>query len=644
MERDSTPRLDRTAFQALQAQWDLISQFDSVFHSILEPDVEFVRDTIDRCLEKIAAFEPNVSIIGQVKAGKSTLLNAMVGKPDFLPVDVNPWTSVITGLHFNCRRRPPQTRALFRFFDQYEWDRLIETGGKLGEMANRAGYAQEAEDVRLQVLEMRAATEARLGGAFQRLLGQSHAFAEFDQDMINRYICYGDPDDLGDGGQDGFYADITKSADLYIEDPNFPTNLCFRDTPGVNDTFMMREQTTLNAIGESRACIVVLSAHQALSTMDMALLRIICAIDAREVVIFVNRMDELADPLGEETKIRASITKTLERFGLGTGIEILFGSGYWAQAARSAQPQNMLPAAQKSLRAWADAAGRSITNEADLRRVAYEASGLHQLLSAVAGRIADGPGARMVEELRAEARNIVSMMETVQTIGAKSGADHDVAAIKQRLERIKDTALSRHQQNLEQTREDLEARLRRAQEAFVESALSALSSHVAIYGEAETWTHEPMSLRMSMRSAYLSACKSLDRKAQALLVEGAAAVQDILDVDLAVVGVDLPDDQVFFPIIRPPSSLSATLSLDLSQAWWQRFWKFGAAARLRKKYADVILAETDPLIEQVLTQHFDQRAAEVLEVIQDYLNDRARYITAILDQKTPATKQTRDVA
>lgn len=58
----------------------------------------------------------------------------------------------------------------------------------------------------------------------------------------------------------------------------------------------------------------------------------------------------------------------------------------------------------------------------------------------------------------------------------------------------------------------------------------------------------------------------------------------------------------------------------------------------------MILAETDPLIEQVLTQHFDQRAAEVLEVIQDYLNDRARYITAILDQKTPATKQTRDVA
>lgn len=644
MERAEHSPTDKTAFQALQAQWDLISQFEAVFKSILEPDVDFVRDSIDRCLEKIAAFEPNVSVIGQVKAGKSTLLNAMLGKPDFLPVDVNPWTSVITGLHFNSRRRPPRTRALFRFFDQYEWDRLIETGGKLGEMANRAGFSQEADEVRRQVLEMREMTQARLGADFQRLLGQSHAFAEFDQNLINSYICYGDPDDLRQGGQDGFYADLTKSADLYIDNPDFPNNLCFRDTPGVNDTFMMREQTTLNAISESRACIVVLSAHQALSTMDMALLRIICAIDAREVVIFVNRMDELGNPTAEEAKLRASITKTLERFGLGAGIEILFGSGYWAQMAQSAAPQNMAPASLRALQHWAEMHQMPMTSPEDIRRAATEASGLHHLLRAVASRIADGPGARMVEELRAEARNIVSMMETVQTIAGESAQDHDVAGIKQRLFRIKETALSRHQQNLQQTREDLENRLRRAQEAFVESALSALSAHVAAYGEAETWEHEPMSLRMSMRSAYLSACKSLDRKAQALLDEAAAAVQDVMDVDLAVVGVDLPDEQIFFPVIRPPSSLSATLSLDLNRAWWQRFWKFGAEARLRKKYADVILAETDPLIAQLLEQHFDPRSREVLEVIEDYLDDRTRYVHAILDQKQGPTKRARDVA
>ena len=45
--------------------------------------------------------------------------------------------------------------------------------------------------------------------------------------------------------------------------------LCIRDTPGVNDTFMIREQITIRAIRESRICVVVLAAHQALSSVDL---------------------------------------------------------------------------------------------------------------------------------------------------------------------------------------------------------------------------------------------------------------------------------------------------------------------------------------------------------------------------------------
>ena len=59
---------------------------------------------------------------------------------------------------------------------------------------------------------------------------------------------------------------------------------------------MMREQITIRAIRDSRICVVVLSAHQALSSVDMALIRLISNIKSREVVIFVNRIDELSDP------------------------------------------------------------------------------------------------------------------------------------------------------------------------------------------------------------------------------------------------------------------------------------------------------------------------------------------------------------
>ena len=59
---------------------------------------------------------------------------------------------------------------------------------------------------------------------------------------------------------------------FYLDLPGYPKGLCLRDTPGLNDTFMMREQITLNAISESRVCLFVLSAHQVLATMALALL------------------------------------------------------------------------------------------------------------------------------------------------------------------------------------------------------------------------------------------------------------------------------------------------------------------------------------------------------------------------------------
>ena len=45
---------------------------------------------------QISEIEPSITMIGQVKAGKTSLVNAMVGWPELLPADVNPWTSVVT--------------------------------------------------------------------------------------------------------------------------------------------------------------------------------------------------------------------------------------------------------------------------------------------------------------------------------------------------------------------------------------------------------------------------------------------------------------------------------------------------------------------------------------------------------------------
>ncbi len=189
---------------------------------------------------------------------------------------------------------------------------MSRTVAELVNCPARAGADEELEKVRQQIAEMREKTKAAPGTQVRTAAGQKHSYAELSDELVQRYVCMGDDfEDLDEDDQQGRFADITKSADLYLTAPSIPMPLCLRDTPGVNDTFMMREQITINALRDSRICVVVLSAHQALSSMDMGLIRLISNVKSREVVIFVNRIDELSDPGAQVPEIRDSILQTL---------------------------------------------------------------------------------------------------------------------------------------------------------------------------------------------------------------------------------------------------------------------------------------------------------------------------------------------
>ena len=298
--------------------------------------------------------EPSITMIGQVKAGKTSLVNAMVGIPDLLPADVNPWTSVVTSLHLNPHTAPEDNRASFRFFDMEEWSRLLDRGGRIGELASRAGAEEELEKVREQVVEMREKSRKRLGDKFEMLLGQQHDYNYFDGDLIERYVCLGDDfeEDFETSQAQGRFADITKSAELFIHRPDLPMPLCVRDTPGVNDTFMIREQITIRAIRESRLCVVVLAAHQALSSVDLALIRMIANVKSREVIIVVNRVDELSDPVNQIPEIRDSIQKTLIEHDGPKGAEIIFTSAFCGNAALTGRTDALDAKTKAALVQW----------------------------------------------------------------------------------------------------------------------------------------------------------------------------------------------------------------------------------------------------------------------------------------------------
>lgn len=592
-----------------------------------------------RLRKKIKGFEPSVTMIGQVKAGKTTLVNAMTGWPGLLPADVNPWTSVVTSLHMTPARALAAGRAEFRFFTEDEWSGLLRKGGRVGELARRAGAEDELDKVRQQLDEMRAKSRVRLGQNFELLLGQSHDYDCFDGSLIERYVCLGDHfwEDTGESREQGRFADITRSADLWLDQPTLPLRLCIRDTPGVNDTFMIREQITINALRGSRLCVMVLSAQQALTAVDLALIRLISNVKSRDLVIFVNRIDELADPATEVPEIRASIVETLRRNDGPADAEIIFGSGLWAGHTVGKDLAGLAADSAKALLNWAESELGSAVPQPSTEAMIWQLSGMPALGRAIAARIEAGLGAQLEQEVKVALGNLERGQTAAdrRPAGPSPGAPCKITApeMQAALKQIEQRGFARFDAAIAELRAGFGTRMAKARDTFLSRATSALVKHLESYGELDVWSYDPCGFRMLLRSAYGVHTRNLSRMMQSCLEQTAADLNALYGK-----AFDLPEGQQTLetppsPRPEPPVVLGQMIALDLKGTWWARFWRrrrgYDAFAQ---DFAHLIREETQPIVtalvndnatvfeqslRMTLTEFLDSQKAMLTELAQD---------------------------
>ncbi len=596
------------SFQGLIPLVQDIRDLDTALRLLHDLGDETSKVALKKLRQRTREIEPSVTMIGQVKAGKTTLVNAMVGKASLLPSDVNPWTSVVTSLHLSPTLKPANQRARFRFFTETEWSSLLSTGGRVGELAKRAGAEKELEKVRLQLADMREKSRLRLGSTFEALMGQTHDYGYIDRELIERYVCLGDDfglDTRADKNQ-GRFADITKSADLFVSLPLLPMPLCLRDTPGVNDTFMVREQITVNAIRGSNLCVVVLSAHQALSTVDLALMRLIANIPTRGVIIFVNRVDELADPAREIPEIRASILKTLAAQGVSRDTEVVFGSAHWATHAMTRTLGAIGQASAEALINLAEFEAARTAPEKDPFSMVWTLSGVPALERAVANRIIETEGAESIASISSAARNIANTISAARCIVVRRVMEGppkpvDVASLTRQIDDTRDTSLADLAAELDGLTDALEARLEKARQSFVHRAVASLIEHLEIYGEDVVWTYDPTGLRLLLRSGYQVFSVKASRAASDRFARCSSALKELFvrHYNLSDAGFDLEPP----PFLPPPAPvlLGRTIALDIKGSWWSRWWR---RKRSYEAYAQefraMIEAEISPLVDGVM--------------------------------------------
>ncbi|GMG84035.1 dynamin family protein [Paralimibaculum aggregatum] len=578
-------------------------------------------------------FSPVVNVVGQIKAGKTALINSLAESGGVLPTDVNPWTAVVTSLHLNSAETAGEA-AVFRFFTAEEWDQLTCEGGRAGLLARSAELETELATLKRQMAEVHAKAKARLGRNFDMLLGAEHRFNSYDRALIERYVCLG-MDDGEAGTRRGRFADLTRSADLYMQAPRFGAPITLRDTPGVNDPFLVREQVTLRSLGDTQVCVVVLSAHQALSTTDLALVRLLTTMNDNQILVFVNRIDELDDPAAQVAEIRERIRDTFAMRRMAAEVPVLFGSALWANAALGGSLDALPPASRRTLAAAiardgaADpAAGPAAGHTAgqDEIAAAWAASGVPALQARIAALIEAGDGRRQVRTLAGQALNIARQAEARLRAAPRDPAREPnaldtealfarinpmTARLNGRMETITDTAWIA-----------LQRELHRLINAYAERESAAFAAALDRQGQVPEWTPDPVAFRQSLGTAYYAFLAEVQEQTQALYDEAAREIRTLYGLVLAEGAMPARIEPPQVPFTAAPTTLGAALTVDMSSGWWTGwFARFRSSRTKAAQLARQIRTEARGVVQGLEEGHIGPVFRDYRAVLADFLEE-----------------------
>lgn len=585
--------------------------------------------------DKLQKFRVRVSLIGQVKAGKTALANGMIRRVGMLPSDVNPWTSVVTSINMNTPREQNK-QAIFKFFNRDEWEGMIDAGSRVAKMAKNASFEDEFNAIRGQIEDMQARTVARLGKNFKMLLGNQHAFSEFNAELIKRYVCLGEEDQTAE--REGRFADLTKSADLFIDNDQFNYPITLSDTPGVNDPFLVREAATLENLGNSDVCVVVLSAHQALSTVDIALMRILLSLKQEQIVLFINRIDELDNPDAQIQEINSYIRATLRDQGLSDQIPLIFGSAAWAEAQAQGTLKNLSEDSVEALQTLiTDRAARlpeGAQDDANIDNL-QDVTGLTALQRVMDTKSQDDIGMPYAQAVAASAIDLAEQSRVFlqRTVKAASSAmsSVDINSVVKELDNLIDLLHETFSVIHSEEAENIIFNMSGTYQEFISVESKSLFKFLTSKGKINEWTPETDTLRKGLNTVYDAFADTTVARVDELHDETAESVQRLY---VALLGHDADSLDIQTPAVKDPgvpTALMRTMNIDLSSTWVTGW----LTRKLKKeayveKFKKIAMDDMHTTMEEIHHRHVDDYFELVRADLVDFVTKHTETLKGLM--------------
>lgn len=479
----------------LEAKRRELLQLGPRLAQVVEPSGKSLVEEASRLLERQVC---RIAVIGQIKSGKSSFINACVQMPDLLPTDVTPWTAAVTNLHFG-QRRPDDPAAVFHFFNEEEWQRLAEGGGLLRELTERLVPGFEPELLRQQINSLRHRASSRLGPQLQELMGQCHTYDELNASILLRYVCSGELSANSSVSQSeiGRFSDITRAADVHCCPTGpfaFPSTII--DTPGTNDPFLLRDEITRTSLESADLYIVVLTARQPLSDADVALLRILRGLHKERFVVFINRIDDLSDISQDQRDVRDYVQKRIAREFPDSNIPVIMGSARWANAALASDGHSP-PFDRRSLAYFVET---GLMRREDLVRTAHS----------------DGPQRSDLKDALLQASGVPAVYQAIDRLMSESRSGHVIRQVAQcyaELARASESAIQGELSELTQTQAAAQSTAQQA-----ETQLPRLNAELRQLGEVSQIIE--------------TSAKSIDEQMREIVFEEISRMRQVLTTDV----------------------------------------------------------------------------------------------------------------
>jgi GTPase Era involved in 16S rRNA processing len=242
-------------------------------------------DTCKSILEKLENDKLTIGVIGQMKCGKSTFLNAFLFKDEVLPTASTPMTAALSVITYGEKRE-----VIPEFYSKAEWQE-IESNASLNAENPTVQAAKELVD-NVKKSKSREKLMTLLGSA-----PKSDSFSNLVQ-----YV-----------GADGEYTAITKFVTVKYPDERLK-GVEIVDTPGFNDPVVSREERTKEFLAKADVVIYLLYAGRAFDKTDKEILfEKVRNVGPGKIVIGVNKYDLAVEHGTLEDEIREYAIKEINK-------------------------------------------------------------------------------------------------------------------------------------------------------------------------------------------------------------------------------------------------------------------------------------------------------------------------------------------